>query len=398
MHPRDKGNRDVAVRENYLPFGQPNFSEQEIAAATAVLRSGWIGMGPETIRFEEELAAFVGARHVVTVNSCTSALFLSLFVQDIGPGDEVIVPSLTWCSTANAAIYLGATPVFCDVDRSSLCMTPELIAEKLTSKTKAVIVVHFGGLAVDIQGIRRVLPKNVHLVEDAAHALGSMFVDGNPIGSSGNPTCLSFYANKNLSTGEGGAVALNDEALARRLRSLRQHGLDADAWKRFSDPRAALSPTFEELGYKMNYTDLQASIGRVQLQRQPEFGKARLAIAEQYVRRLQSPTREICFQSDFLDWKHARHLAIVILPIERMKSSRDDVVLALRRRKIGASIHYRPLHMIPLYAQRYPASLPNTDWLSGRVMTLPISASMTTDDARYVVEHLLETIRLKRDL
>jgi dTDP-4-amino-4,6-dideoxygalactose transaminase len=317
-------------------------------------------------------------------------LFLSLLVQGIGPGDEVIVPSLTWCSTANAAIYLGATPVFCDVERSSFCITPELVAAKLTSKTKAVIVVHFGGLTVDIQSVRRVLPKNVHLIEDAAHALGSMFVDGNPVGSSGNLTCFSFYANKNLSTGEGGAVALNDEALARRLRSLRQHGLDADAWKRFSDPRAALTPTFEELGYKMNYTDLHASIGRVQLRRQTEFQKTRLAIAEEYVRGLQSPARQICFQSNFLDWRHARHLAIVVLPTERMKSSRNEVVLEMRRRNIGASIHYRPLHTIPLYANQFPASLPNTEWLSDRVMTLPIGANMTTDDAHYVAAHLLE--------
>lgn len=392
MPPSNSAKRELAVRETYLPFGQPNFSEEEIAAATAVLRAGWIGMGAETLRFEEELAAFVGARHVVTVNSCTSALFLSLLVHGIGPGDEVIVPSLTWCSTANTALYLGAVPVFCDVDRATFCMTPELIAEKLTPKTKAVVVVHFGGLAVDLHAIKNELPEGVALIEDAAHAMGSLFADGRSVGSSGNLTCFSFYANKNLSTGEGGAVALEDDAMAHRLRSLRQHGLDADAWKRFSDPRAALTPTFEELGYKMNYTDLHASIGRVQLRRQQEFHAVRLAVAREYVKRLRGCELALEFQQGVLDGRHARHLVMTILPVERLGLSRGDVVLALRERKIGASIHYRPLHTIPLYADRFPASLPNTDWIAERVFTLPVSANMTVADAGNVCDHLVDIL------
>lgn len=392
MSPPNRAKRELAVRENYLPFGQPNFSEEEIAAATTVLRSGWIGMGAEALRFEEELAAFVGARHVVTVNSCTSALFLSLLVHGIGPGDEVIIPSLTWCSTANAALYLGATPVFCDVDRSTFCMTPELIAEKLTSKTRAVVVVHFGGFAVDLDAIAKVLPEGVALIEDAAHAMGSSFADGRPVGSSGNLTCFSFYANKNLSTGEGGAVALEDDEMAHRLRSLRQHGLDADAWKRFTDPKAALTPTFEELGYKMNYTDLQASIGRVQLRRQPEFHAVRLAVAREYVRQLEDGKVDLQFQTNVLRENHSRHLVMAILPIERMRLTRSDVVLQLRERKIGASIHYRPLHTIPFYSKRYPAALPNTEWIAERVFTLPVSANMSVEDARGVSEHLIDIL------
>jgi perosamine synthetase len=383
MNPR------VKLREQYLPFGQPNFSEEEMAAVMRILRSRWIGMGPETERFESELAQFVAAKHVVTVNSCTSALFLSLLVHGIGPGDEVIVPSLTWCSTANAALYLGATPVFCDVDRSTFCVTPDAIAERLTPRTRAVIVVHLGGLAIDVDAVRAVLPQSVALVEDAAHALGGSFADGRPVGSSGNLTCFSFYANKNLSTGEGGAVALADEAMANRLRSLRQHGLNADAWKRFSDPRAALTPDFEEVGYKMNYTDLQASIGRVQLRRQPEFHAIRLAAAQNYVRRVGELRSDVKFQVGVLDQRHSRHLILVTLPLENMKLSRGDVVLEMRNRKIGASIHYRPLHTIPLYSERFPASLPSTEWIAERVMTLPISANMTDDDVLYVAEHFL---------
>src|SRR5262249_28731736 len=163
------------------------------------LRSGWVGMGPETVAFEEELATALGAPHVVTVNSCTSALFLSLLCAGVGPGDEVIVPSLTWISTANAARYLGATPVFCDIDADSLCVTPATVRARLTPRTKSVIVVHLGGFAVNVEAIRKAIPAHIALIEDAAHAFGSKFADGRPVGSSGNLTCFSFYANKNLS-------------------------------------------------------------------------------------------------------------------------------------------------------------------------------------------------------
>lgn len=197
----------IQVRNDYLPFGRPNFSEEEIEAVTKVMRSGWIGMGAETIAFEEELCTYFKVPHVITVNSCTSALFLSLLASGIGPGDEVICPSLTWCSTANVALYLGAKVIFCDVDLESACVTPEEIVKKVTPHTKAVMVVHYGGLAVDVAAIRKVLPSHVSIIEDAAHALGSRFTDESLVGSSGNLTCFSFYANKNLSTAEGGAIA-----------------------------------------------------------------------------------------------------------------------------------------------------------------------------------------------
>jgi dTDP-4-amino-4,6-dideoxygalactose transaminase len=188
-----------SIRADYLAFGRPDFGEEEIAAVTRVLRSGWVGMGPEVIAFEQELSSFVDAPHVVTVNSCTSALHLALLVNGVGPGDEVIVPSLTWCSTANAALYLGARPIFCDIDQATLCSTTELILAQLGPRTKAVVVVHFGGIAVDVQELRRGLPAHVSIIEDAAHALGACYQNGRRVGSSGNLVCFSFYANKNLS-------------------------------------------------------------------------------------------------------------------------------------------------------------------------------------------------------
>lgn len=382
------------MNREFLPFGKPNFSDAEIEAVTRVMRSGWVGMGAETLAFEKELAESIGAPHVVTVSSCTAAMFLSLLVQGIGPGDEVICPSLTWCSTANVALYLGATPVFCDVDPETLCVTPELIRQKLSSKTRAVMVVHLAGLAVDTEPLRSVLPPSVVIIEDGAHALGATYPGGRQVGSSGNLTSFSFYANKNLSTGEGGAIALADGSLAERLASLRQHGLPIDAWKRFMQPNKLLTAQLSELGYKMNYTDLQACIGRVQLRRQPEFHARRLEIARYYFKRL-SEIPGVRFQSGSLQDSHSRHLYVLRLPIERMSISRDNLVLEMRERKIGASIHYAPLHRMPLYASKgCPAArLPATEQICQEIFTLPISASMTLDDAVWVSDNLIELLR-----
>jgi dTDP-4-amino-4,6-dideoxygalactose transaminase len=385
------------TRAEFLAFGRPSFSEAEIDAVANVMRTGWVGMGHETVVFEHELAEYVEAPYVVTVNSCTSALFLSLLVLGVKRNDEVICPSLTWCSTANAALYLGARPVLCDVDPDTLCLTPETVLPHVTRRTKAVMVVHMGGLAANVAALRAILPPHVAIVEDAAHALGARYDDGAPVGSTGNLTCFSFYANKNLSTGEGGAVALFDRDLAERLRSLRQHGLSTDAWKRFTHPQSVLGVTVGELGYKMNYTDLQAAIGRVQLRRQGEFAAHRLAIAERYRELLRTSPLPVTFQQGAFDPFHARHLLVARLPIERMGMTRNEILLALRRRNIGASVHYAPLHTMGAYHQRTaPVSLPHTDDLADRIITLPISASMTMADVEYVAGHLNDLLASAR--
>jgi dTDP-4-amino-4,6-dideoxygalactose transaminase len=380
------------ARTTFLPFGRPSFTDAEIDAVARVMRSGWVGMGEETIAFERELAEYVGAPYVITVNSCTSALFLSLLALNVKPHDEVICPSLTWCSTANAAMYLGARAVLCDVDPHTLCLTPETVLRHITPRTKAVIAVHMGGLAVDITALRAALPAHIAIVEDGAHALGAAYDDGRPVGSSGNLTCFSFYANKNLSTGEGGAVALFDPEVAERLRSLRQHGLTSDAWKRYTHPHSSLTPRIEELGYKMNYTDLQAAIGRVQLRRQPDMAARRLEIAGHYLHALAALHPPLEFQRNILHHGHARHLLVVKLPTAHLGMSRNDILLALRRRNIGASIHYAPLHTMPVYQVGGRVSLPQTEAFADRILTLPISASMTTADVDEVVEHLADVL------
>lgn len=379
-------------RATYLPFGRPDFGEGETEAVTRVLRSGWVGMGPEVIAFEQELAAFVGAPHVVTVNSCTSALHLALLVNGVGPGDEVIVPSLTWCSTANAALYVGAKPVFCDIDPVTFCVSPESILAKVTSSTKAVMVVHFGGLATDIAALRSTLPGRIVIIEDAAHALGAHYPDGRPVGASGNLVCFSFYANKNLSTGEGGAVALADGDQADHLRSLRQHALPIDAWKRFTQANTILrSQQLTELGYKANYTDLQAALGRVQLMRQPALSERRRQLARRYLEHLAGLRPHIELQEGLDHPAHALHLfPVLIKPSARR--SRDQLLLDLRERNIGATVHYALLHQMKLYTDNVPLPLSVSEQIGREILTLPISASMTVEDVDYVCGHLADLV------
>lgn len=387
------------MRKEFLPFGKPNFGPEEEAAITRVLRSGWIGMGPETIAFEEELASAIGVPHVVSVNSCTSALFLSLLVEGVGEGDEVIVPSMTWCSTANAALYLDAAPVFCDVDPATLCATWETIAPRITERTKAVIVVHYGGLAAETQRIRENLPKHIALIEDAAHAFGARHADGSIVGSHGNLTCYSFYANKNLSTGEGGAIAVKDAEKAQRLRSLRLHALQSDAWKRFQN-KQIFDMGLTELGYKMNFTDMQACIGRVQLRRQEEFHQRRMKIVEHYQRELPAIIPAIRWQEGWNRGKHVAHLFVVFLPVEQLTVSRDEFLLLVREQNVGAAIHYAPLHTMPLYTRiREQAPLPGVETIADRILTLPISASMTDADVGDVLDALravVAKVRVRR--
>jgi dTDP-4-amino-4,6-dideoxygalactose transaminase/MoaA/NifB/PqqE/SkfB family radical SAM enzyme len=363
---------------SFLPFGRPAFGDEEIAAVSEVLRSGWVGMGEQTLAFERELASYVGAGQVVSLSSCTAALFLSLLTAGVGEGDEVICPSLTWCSTANAALYTGARAVFCDIDPLTMQATPEMILARVTPRTRAVVIVHFGGLAADVEALRDALPPHIAIIEDAAHALGARYPNGRPVGSSGNLVCFSFYANKNLSTAEGGAIALSDPARADRLGSLRQHGMPSNAWTRYTQRAAPTeSLSLQELGFKFNYTDLQAAIGRVQLRRQAELDARRLAIARYYAERLTES--DLIPQSHLTASGHARHLFVVRLPACEHGAPRNALVERVRAGGIGLSVHYPPLHRMPLYA--HTGALPNTDAIAGGLITLPISASMTEADA-----------------
>jgi len=379
------------MRDSYLPFGRPDLTEAEIDAVARVMRSGWIGMGHEVLAFETELAAYAGAKEAVAVSSCTAALFLALKELGVGPGDEVIVPSYTWCSSANAALYLGARPVFCDIDAETYNVTAATITAKLSPRTKAVVVVHIGGLAAPVEAIAAALPPGLAIVEDAAHAIGAFYANGQPVGSSGNMVCFSFYANKNLTSAEGGAILLNDADAARRLRSWRLHGLDVDAWARFTEPKKLKLSGLSELGYKMNFTDLQAAIARVQLARLPEMQAKRLLVAQTYARRLAAAPLPLRPQHGLGTTAHAHHLALTHVPFDQLSIDRDGLLVALRAQNLGATIHYAPLHAMPLYGQE-AAGLPVTADLGRNSVSLPMSATMLEDDAHQVADALISIL------
>lgn len=290
------------------------------------------------------------------------------------------MPSFTWCSTANAVIYVGAQPVFADIDAHTLGLDPASVAAVVTAHTRAVIPVHFGGLGQDLHALAAALPAGVAVVEDAAHALGSTLPDGRAVGASGNLCCFSFYANKVLSTGDGGAIAVDDAALATRLRSLRLQGQSSDAWQRYVKPTSALMPPqIAELGLKANFTDLQAAIGRVQLRRQAEFAATRAAVAAVYGLALSD--LGLRFQAGCDQPGHARHLFTVQLP-PRRAAGRDALIAGLRALGIGASLHYRPLHRMPLYAGLLRGqALPQTETVARSILTLPIGPCMSVHDA-----------------
>lgn len=249
-------------------------------------------------------------------------------------------------------------------------------------------MVHYGGYPIEIEEIRNALPPHVKIIEDAAHAFGSKFNNGKLVGASGNLTCFSFYANKNISTGEGGAIALFDGELADKIRSLRQHGISVNSWQRHTNPKGKIYSEVEELGYKMNYIDLHACIGRVQLKRFPVIQKTREAISDKYIKAVNRSG--IKYQSLLTSLNHSKHLFVVQLPIEKMKTTRDGLILFLRGKNIGASVHYMPLHLMDYYKKgNKQGKLPVCEKFFERIVTLPISESMTLEDADYVIKEFL---------
>jgi len=375
-------------RAGFLPYCLPSIGDEEIAEVVDSLRSGWVTTGPKTKRFEDAFAEYAGARHAIAVNSCTAALHLSLAAHDIGPGDEVIVPTLTFCSTANVVEHLGAKPVLVDVDAHGL-VTAETIEDAITTRTRAILPVHYAGQAADLDpilalGQRRGIP----IIEDAAHASGALY-KGRRIGTHGRAVCFSFYATKNMTTGEGGMITTNDDALAARLRLLALHGMSRDAWKRYT---AAGSWFYEviEPGYKDNMTDLQASLGLHQLEKLDSFIERRRAMAARYTAAL-SDLEGLALPLELPHNRHTWHL----FPVQLTNCDRGDFIEALKARNIGASVHFIPVHRHPFYRERYgytPAQFPVAEALYAGMVSLPLYPKMTPGDEQDVLHSVREIL------
>ncbi len=381
------------MRNEFLPFSRPSISEEDITAVVEVLRSGWLTTGPKTAEFEQAFCDYTGCASAVALSSATAGMHLALKALDIGTGDEVITPSMTWVSTVNLIVLAGAKPIFVDVDRDTLLVSPESIKASLTDSTKLIIPVHFAGAPVDIEPIRKLAAgKNVFLVEDAAHALGTEYKDER-IGHRGT-SIFSFHPIKNITTGEGGMFCSDDLELANCVRRLKFHGLGVDAYDRHTQGRSAQAEVLEP-GFKYNMTDLSAVLGTSQLARVDKFNSRRTELVMKYRERLDEVDEILPLSNPPYPMKHAWHLFVVRLDIDKVKLSRDDFMQELKQRNIGTGLHFRAVHLQKYYTESmgtHRGMLPNTEWNSDRICSLPLFPDMTFDDVDDVVEAIKEVL------
>ncbi len=381
--------RASVVTHPFVEFCRPSIGDAEIAAVVESLRSGWLSCGPRVKEFEAAFAAFVGARHAVAVNACTSALHLSLLAAGIGPGDEVITTPLTFCATVNAILHAGATPVFADIDRATMNIDPAAVSSAITPRTRALVPVHFGGRPVDLRALRALARRHdLVVVEDAAHCVDGA-VGSRRIGAISPFTCFSFYATKNLTTGEGGMITTPSREHADWLRIACLQGMSADAWSRYSPTGGRLYDVVMA-GYKCNMTDLQAALGLQQLRRLPELQARREVIWRRYDGALKD-LPVTCPLEPAAGTVHARHLYTILVDPRTAGHTRDSLRTALLERGVGTSVHFTALHLFPYYADRLRVSrgmFPNAEFVSDRTLSLPFSPALSDADIDHVIESL----------
>ncbi len=381
------------VRNDFLPFSRPTIDDDDIAAVAEVLRSGWITTGPKAAAFEEAFAAHVGCPGAVALSSATAGMHVALRALGIGPGDEVITPSMTWVSTVNLIVLAGAVPVFVDVDRDTLMTTAERIGERLTERTRLIVPVHFAGAAVDIGPVRELAArKGIPVIEDAAHALGTA-CRGEPVGTQGT-SIFSFHPIKNITTGEGGMVCSDDAAFLDGVRRLKFHGLGVDAYDRETQGRAPQAEVLEP-GYKYNMPDVLAVLGLRQLARVEEFNRKRAELAARYLERLAEIEEITPLTVPSCTTTHAWHLFVVRLDIDRAGMTRDEFMAELKERNIGTGLHFRAAHLHRYYREQMGMKrgmLPDTEWNSDRICSLPLFPGMSADDVDEVVAAIKDVL------
>jgi perosamine synthetase len=384
-------------RADYLPFHVPEIGDEEIAAVVEVLKSGWLTTGMQVKRFEEDFAHYVGSRHAVAANSCTAALHLALEAVGIKEGDEVIVPTMTFTASAEVVLYLKAKPVLVDCLPNTLNIDPDQIERAITSRTKAIIPVHFGGQPCVMEPIVEIARRhNLYVIEDAAHALPAKY-HGQTVGAIGDITCFSFYATKTITTGEGGMATTENAEWAARMRMMSLHGISHDAWKRYAKEG---SWYYEVLcpGFKYNLTDIGAAIGIEQLKKCDGFSATRNQIAAAYNKAFAN-LPEIHTPVCEPDLQHAWHLYVIQLELERLKITRDQFIEALKTLGIGTSVHFIPLHLHPYYRDSFgyvPDDFSNATEAYQRIISLPIYPRMTEADIGHVINTVDQVIQQHR--
>lgn len=375
----------------FIPFARPDTGQEEIDAVARVLRSGWLSTGPETRAFETEFADFLGGGvHAIAVNSATAALHLAMEAIGIGPGDEVIAPTLTFTATVEVARYLGADAVLVDVDPATLNMDPAKIEAAITPRTKAILPVHYAGLACDMDAIFDIARRRqLQVVEDAAHALPATY-KGQYVGQlASSSASFSFYANKTMTTAEGGMVVTRDADLAARMRVMRLHGISRDVFDRFHSTTPGWYYEIIAPGFKYNMPDLAGALGRVQLQRLPGFLARRQKLAARYFKELAD--LPLILPADAPAGEtHGWHMFVIRLS-DAARLNRDQVIQALSDAGIGTSVHYLPLHRQPYWRDRYglsPEQFPIADDAYLRMISIPLFTAMSDDDQTRIIAAL----------
>ena len=376
------------MRKAFLPFALPDIDDTEIAEVASVIRSGWLTSGAQTTRFESAFAAAVGAKHAVAVNSCTAAMHLALESIELRAGDEVIVPTYTFAATAQVVHYFGARPVLVDVDPIGLCIDPAKVEAAVTPRTRAIIPVHMGGRCAELDDLRAIAERhNLCVVEDAAHAFPAEY-KRRMVGSISDFTCFSFYATKPLSTGEGGMLCTENGQFADRCRLMCLHGISRDAWHRYTSEGSWYYEVIAP-GFKYNLTDIAAALGLAQLRKTDRMHERRAQIAGLYTEAFRGRPELETPPDAPADGRHSWYLYMLRLNLATLTIDRARFFEELRTRKIGASVHFIPLHLHPYYREAHgykPEDFPVAYREYKREISLPIYSKMTNDDVRDVIE------------
>lgn len=381
------------MRKKFLVFGNPIIEESEINEVVDSLRAGWPGTGPKVKKFEGMFRDYKGSKFAVALNSCTASLHLSLLAIGIRPGDEVIVPTMTFTATASTVIHAGGKPVFADCEKDTMNISPSEIEKKITERTKAIIPVHFAGRACNMDAIMNIAKRHkLKVIEDCAHAIETEY-RGQKAGTFGDLGCFSFYVTKNIITGEGGMVATDSEEYAEKIKMLGLHGMSKDAWKRFG---SSGYKHYEIMypGYKYNMMDIQAAIGIHQLPRVDKYWIRRREIWDRYNEAFKNLPVFIPAPAEE-NTRHAFHLYTLLINIDRIKITRDEFLDKMTAKNIGVGVHYIALHLHPYYKEEFgyaKGDFPNAEWISKRTVSLPLSAKLTDSDVGDVIEAVVEIL------
>jgi dTDP-4-amino-4,6-dideoxygalactose transaminase len=375
------------VRDRFLHFSQPRLSEREIAAVEATLRSGWLTTASRAREFESRFKAYTGASHAVALNSCTAAMFLSLKALDIGPGDEVITTPLTFSASVNVIEHAGAKPVFADIDPDTWCIDPSEVEKSVTDATRAILMVHLYGRSCEMNELMEIARKHdLAVIQDCAHAIETVYHRRN-VGSLGDLACYSFYATKNVTTGEGGMVTTGREDWADRIRSLALHGLDRTAYDRFTEG-GKVGYDLHEPGYKYNMPDILAALGIEGLAMVEERLKIREKFFETYRTGLSDLPGVTLPPEPAPDTRHARHIFACAIKKGEAGIDRDTMIEALKAENIGTGIHFIPVHLFTFYRDKYridPDDLPHATALGDGLISLPLTPYLTDGDVDEVI-------------